>query len=133
MPHLAGILDLRPAHNGRAPLLRALTRVLTVHPVDYATRSWSDEHFACVTLLNPSGGSGPLEQPAVSDDGHRVLFLDGTIHEARPDGPDTAAVIERLMPGAPARACIELYGKIGDKMPSLLDGAFNIVIYDARE
>src|SRR5438046_712883 len=87
MPHFAGILDLRPAHAGPAPVMRRLARLLDVSAAEYETRTWTDDNFGYVTLLNTSGNSGPLDQPAVSADGRRVLFLDGSIYGIRPGRP----------------------------------------------
>lgn len=124
MPNLAGILDMRAVPADIPPILDRLDGVLTVPGVNYTSLRWSDKRFGAVNLLN--GICGNLDQPVVQD--NLVAFLDGEVANLRElwiarDGSDES------LP-TPARACLELYLQHGDDFVKLLNGQFNIVIYD---
>jgi asparagine synthetase B (glutamine-hydrolysing) len=133
MPHFAGILDLRPDHAGVMPVVRRVARLLDVAAAEYETRTWTDHDFGYVTLLNASGSSGPLDQPAVSADGRTVLFLDGSIYGVRSGTAGAQSSVTAAGPESAARLCLALYERVGADAAALLDGAFNVTVYDTRD
>ena len=130
MPHLAGILDLRAEPGDIGHTLEGLARVLRVEGVAYQERSWHDDRFGAVNLLNES--SGELHQPAVSEDGNRVLFLDGEIYNLDELRRDLVGPSHEHASGSAAGTCLALFERCGDAFAKRLNGQFNVVLYDKR-
>jgi asparagine synthetase B (glutamine-hydrolysing) len=124
MPNLAGIFDMRADPAAIRPVLDRLDGVLAVRGVDYTSRRWCDKRFGAVNLLN--GICGNLDQPVVQD--NLVAFLDGEVANLRELWIDRKGS-DGALP-TPARACLELYLQHGDDFVMLLNGQFNILIYD---
>ena len=101
MPNLAGILDLRTEPTDVGEALETVARVLRVPGLSYQECAWHDARFGAVNLLD--GNCDNLEQPAVSVDGNRVLFLDGD-HST----PSVKADIEKWTPFVPV-GCMVLF------------------------
>ncbi len=131
MPNLAGVLDLRKEPADIPSLLRRFGRVLSVDGLDYHERSWHDERFGAVNLL--SGVFDNLDQPAVSADGNRVLFLDGSIDNRDDLRALLGADGRGAAPESAAGLCLALLERHGESFAELLSGQFNLVVYDRRE
>ena len=127
MPNIAGVMTIGGVGGDFHGELDQLDRLLQLEGVTYTTRRWCDERFAALNMLH--GLNANLDQPAVSADGERVLFLDGEIYnlpELIPLLPDPGSVSARQ----PAQACLALYDHLGEDLASRLNGQFNVVVYD---
>ena len=130
MPHLAGVLDLRAEPGDIVRTLERFFRILRVNGVAYRERSWHDDRFGAVNLLNES--SGELDQPAVGEDGNRVLFLDGEIYNLAELRRGLGGASHEHASGSAAGTCLALFERCGDAFAKGLNGQFNVVLYDKR-
>ncbi len=108
-------------------VIARLVRVLGVDGIDYTIRSYQDRDFCAVNLLN--GVFGNLEQPATNEQ-DMVLFLDGEIVNLAEAWRDSGDSEDGPTAPAPAAACLKLFARHGEDFVKMLNGQFNIVIYD---
>lgn len=130
MPNLAGILDLRTEPTDVGKALETVARVLRVPGLSYQECAWHDARFGAVNLLD--GNCDNLEQPAVSVDGDRVLFLDGEVHNLESLRGRLPAVRRDGLSAGAATLCLALFETCGDAFAEMLNGQFNIVLYERR-
>jgi asparagine synthase (glutamine-hydrolysing) len=127
MPNLAGILNMGAGTIDLQASIARLVRVLGVEGIDYAIRSYQDRDFCAVNLLN--GICGNLEQPATNGQS-LVLFLDGEIVNLGEVWRGAGDAEDSLTMPAPAAVCLTLFERHGEDFVKMLNGQFNIVIYD---
>ncbi len=130
MPNLAGLFDCRTEPTNIPDILDRFATVLSLSGFTYERRQWHDDRFGAVNLLNDLAGC--REQPALSADGRRVLFLDGEVYNL----DDLVGLVTPPGAGAPhltpCQVCLALYDRFGPtEFVTRLNGQFNIAVYDA--
>lgn len=125
MPGLAGILSSIPLPEPSA-LIQRLQAVYAVQGVHFWQRSW---HGPQTVICNTLTGLLPdtLDQPFQDPDGTVVLFLEGEILNAAEWRP----LLRDLPPRATlAEALLALFRRYGPECGALLEGAFNLAVYE---